>query len=84
MPPRAADRRGLASREPETLGNPAPFSPGDNRDETIGTLLMAIAWHQAYHVGHTGLLRRLAGSDGAIRWEDGAAPVHPPAIAGEH
>lgn len=58
---------GLAALDPDTLGNPAPFSPGNNPDETIGTLLMTIAWHQAYHVGQTGLLRRLAGREGAIR-----------------
>jgi DinB superfamily len=58
---------GLAALDPDTLGNPAPFSPGNDPAETIGTLLMTIAWHQAYHVGQTGLLRRLAGKEGAIR-----------------
>ena len=58
---------GLAALDPDTLGMSPPFSPSDNPDETIGTLLMTIAWHQAYHVGQTGLLRRLAGKEGAIR-----------------
>lgn len=58
---------GLAALDPDTLGRPAPFSPGNDPAETIGTLLMTIAWHQAYHVGQTGLLRRLAGKEGAIR-----------------
>ena len=57
----------LAALEQETLGNPAAFSPGDKSDETIGTLLMTIAWHQAYHVGQTRLLRHLQGREGAIR-----------------
>ena len=58
---------GLAALDPDALGKPAPFSPGNDPGETIGTLLMTIAWHQAYHVGQTGLLRRLAGKEGAIR-----------------
>ena len=58
---------GLAALDPDTLGRPAPFSPGGNPQETIGTLLMTIAWHQAYHVGQTGLLRRIVGKEGAIR-----------------
>ena len=57
---------GLAALDPDALGRPAPFSPGGDPNETIGTLLMTIAWHQAYHVGQTGLLRRLAGKTGAI------------------
>ena len=57
---------GLAALGGDALGRPAPFSPGGDPNETIGTLLMTIAWHQAYHVGQTGLLRRLAGKKGAI------------------
>ena len=58
---------GLAALDTDALGRPAPFSPGGDPNETIGTLLMTIAWHQAYHVGQTGLLRRLAGKKGAIQ-----------------
>jgi uncharacterized damage-inducible protein DinB len=45
----------------------APFSPGDNPDETLGSLLALIAFHQAYHVGQLGLGRRAAGAAPAIR-----------------
>lgn len=58
---------GLASLAPESLGEPAPFSPTGNPNETVGSLLTTVAWHQAYHVGQTGILRRIAGKDGAIR-----------------
>jgi hypothetical protein len=58
---------GLAALDPETLEMPAPFSPGGDPTETIGSLLTTISWHQAYHVGQTGLLRRAAGRDGALR-----------------
>ena len=58
---------GLAALSPDALGEPAPFSPTGNPDETVGSLLATVAWHQAYHVGQTGLLRRIAGKEGAIR-----------------
>ena len=57
---------GLAALDPATLGSPAPFSPSGDANETIGTLLATIAWHQAYHVGQAGLLRRIAGKGGVI------------------
>ena len=57
---------GLASLSPETLDSPAPFSPSKNPDETVRSLLALILFHQAYHAGQTGLLRRLAGKKGAI------------------
>ena len=50
----------------ETLAAPAPFSPTGNPDETIGSLLAGLVFHETYHAGQTGLLRRLAGHAGAI------------------
>jgi hypothetical protein len=58
---------GLAGLTPERLAAPAPASPNDDPTETIGSLLSTISWHQAYHAGQTGILRRTAGKDGAIR-----------------
>jgi uncharacterized damage-inducible protein DinB len=58
---------GLAALSPETLDAPAPRSPNNDPNETIGSLLSTISWHQAYHAGQTGLLRRVAGHEGAIR-----------------
>jgi uncharacterized damage-inducible protein DinB len=58
---------GLASLTPETLDRPAPHSPGNNPDETVRSLLAVTLFHQAYHAGQTGLLRRIAGKEGAIR-----------------
>jgi Uncharacterized protein conserved in bacteria len=57
---------GLTGLDPETLGDPAPFSPTGNADETIGSLLSTIAFHQSYHVGQIGLLRRIIGKPGVI------------------
>jgi uncharacterized damage-inducible protein DinB len=57
---------GLGSLTPEQLDAPAPFSPTQNPNETVRSLLSIVAFHQAYHVGQTGVLRRIAGKPGAI------------------
>jgi hypothetical protein len=58
---------GLAGLTADALAAPAPISPTNNPNETIGSLLSTISWHQAYHCGQTGILRRTAGREGAIR-----------------
>ena len=44
----------------------APFSPTSRENETIGTFIAGFAFHEAYHVGQTGVLRRAIGKPGAI------------------
>ncbi len=51
---------GLANLASETLDAPAPFSPSGNENETVRSLLTTIFFHQAYHAGQTGILRRIA------------------------
>jgi uncharacterized damage-inducible protein DinB len=58
---------GLAGLTAEVLAAPAPASPSNEPNETVGSLLSTISWHQAYHCGQTGILRRAAGKEGAIR-----------------
>ena len=58
---------GLESLTPEVLDQPAPFSPTNNPKETVFSLLSGVFFHQAYHGGQTGLLRRMAGKEGALR-----------------
>jgi hypothetical protein len=58
---------GLAGLTAEVLAAPAPASPSNDPNETVGSLLSTISWHQAYHCGQTGILRRVAGKEGAIR-----------------
>lgn len=58
---------GLAALTPEAIQAPAPFSPRKKADETVGSLLTLIAFHQAYHTGQVGILRRLLGKEGAIK-----------------
>ena len=56
----------LRGSSPEQLSTAAPFSPTGNPQETLGTLLASIAFHEAYHLGQTGLSRRLLGKPGAL------------------
>lgn len=56
---------GLANLTPEILDQPAP-GPDPNRTETVRSLLNTINFHQAYHAGQAGVLRRIAGKEGAI------------------
>jgi hypothetical protein len=58
---------GLEGLTPEVLDQPAPWSPTNNPKETVRSLLTDVSFHQAYHAGQTGLLRRMAGKEGAMR-----------------
>jgi uncharacterized damage-inducible protein DinB len=57
---------GLAGLTAEALDRPAPHSPGNNPHETVRSLLSLTFFHQSYHAGQAGLLRRIAGKEGAI------------------
>ena len=50
----------------DDLAAPAPISPRNSSDETIGSLLSLFAFHQVYHVGQTGILRRTIGKPGVL------------------
>jgi uncharacterized damage-inducible protein DinB len=50
---------------PEQLAAKAPMSPTGNPEETIGSLLTVFGFHDAYHAGQTGLLRRIVGQQPA-------------------
>ena len=58
---------GLAGLDAEALDRKAPFSPSKDPNETVRSLLSVVNFHQAYHTGQAGLLRRIAGKEGAIR-----------------
>lgn len=51
----------------EQLAAPAPFSPGNDETETIGSLLAGLSFHESYHCGQLGLLRRLLDREGFIK-----------------
>ena len=46
---------------PERAQEKAPFSPVNNPDETVGSLLATLAFHEIYHLGQIGMLRRMVG-----------------------
>ena len=50
----------------ERLDDLTTISPGKNPEETIGSLVAGLAFHEAYHVGQTGILRRLIGREGIL------------------
>jgi uncharacterized damage-inducible protein DinB len=57
---------GLATLTVEALDKPTPSSPDNDPNETVRSLLNKICFHQAYHAGQTGMLRRIAGKERAI------------------
>jgi hypothetical protein len=58
---------GLATLTPEALERPMPGPDSKGElTETMRSLLGTILFHQAYHAGQTGVLRRIAGKPGAI------------------
>ena len=57
---------GIASLTEEDLAKPAPFSPGGGQD-TFASLLTKSTVHEGYHLGQTGILRRVIGKEGAIK-----------------
>jgi uncharacterized damage-inducible protein DinB len=57
---------GLETLTEEDLAKPAPFNPGP-QPQTLGSLLSVITLHDAYHLGQTGILRKVCGKEGAIR-----------------
>ncbi len=57
---------GLASMSSEALDRRAPFSPFNDPNETMRSLIGFFLYHQAYHSGQTGVLRRVAGKAGAM------------------
>ncbi len=59
--------KGLQAMGPEQFAAKAPFSPMNDENETVGSLLAGLLFHEAYHVGQTGVLRRLTGQEGALK-----------------
>jgi hypothetical protein len=60
-------KAGLAGLTEARLGEKAPFSPGNNPEETVGSLLAGLVFHEGYHCGQLGVLRRMAGEDGVVK-----------------
>lgn len=61
-----AIKAGLNKLHAVRLDQPAKRNQSDESNETIRERITGVLFHQTYHVGQTGLLRRLIGKDGAI------------------
>jgi uncharacterized damage-inducible protein DinB len=57
---------GLAALSEARLAESVPLSPTNDPNETMGSLLATVLFHQAYHSGQLGTLRRIVGKAGAI------------------
>jgi hypothetical protein len=58
---------GLATLTPEALERPMPGPDSKGElTETVRSLLATILFHQTYHAGQMGVLRRIVGKPGAI------------------
>jgi hypothetical protein len=57
----------LEEATPARLAARVARSPFGRGEETVGSLLAGLVFHEAYHVGQTGLQRRLLGKEGWIR-----------------
>ena len=57
---------GLGGLTQEALDARAPFSPTNDPNETVRSLISTVLFHQSYHAGQLGVLRRIAGKPGAI------------------
>ncbi len=58
---------GLAALPAQRLEERVAQSPTGNPNESLGSLLATVMFHQAYHAGQLGILRRIVGKPGAIR-----------------
>lgn len=58
---------GLGTLTPEAMERPMPGPDSKGElTETVRSLLSIILFHQTYHAGQTGMLRRIIGKPGAI------------------
>jgi uncharacterized damage-inducible protein DinB len=59
--------KGIQSLTPEKLRQPASLLPGEEPKDTIGSILATVLWHEAYHAGQLGIIRRTVGKPGKIK-----------------
>ena len=58
---------GLESLTDEFLAREAPAFPGGDSRDNMGALMTGLVFHEAYHAGQLGVLRRVSGQEGAIK-----------------
>jgi hypothetical protein len=60
-------RAGLASITPEQLVAPMPADKNPFGVDSMGDMIAVFSFHDGYHVGQLGVLRRLCGKPGAVK-----------------
>ena len=59
-------RAGIAALTPEALAAPLPADKNPFNLDSVSEMLSAFNFHEAYHAGQTGILRRVLGKEGVI------------------
>jgi hypothetical protein len=59
--------RAIGGMSDELLAGKPPRNLTSDPDETVGSNLATFVFHESYHVGQTGVLRRVAGKQGVIK-----------------
>ena len=59
--------RAIGGMSPDVLASQPPRNMTGDPNETVGSNLATFAFHESYHVGQTGVLRRVAGKLGVIK-----------------
>ena len=57
----------LRSASDEDLAAPLPGGPSRILGECVGDALASLAWHEGYHAGQLGILRRMVGRPGVLK-----------------
>jgi uncharacterized damage-inducible protein DinB len=58
---------GVRSLSADKLLEPASLRPGGDSKDTVGSVLATVFWHEAYHAGQLGIIRRVVGKEGVIK-----------------
>ena len=56
---------GIKSLSADKFNEPATLRP--DRKDTVGSILATVFWHEAYHAGQLGTMRRVIGKEGVIK-----------------
>ncbi len=60
-------KNGIEAMTVEKLTQQTSMVPGKEPNDTIGSVLATILWHEAYHAGQLGIIRRVVGKPGKIK-----------------
>lgn len=63
----------IKSMPPEVLAATPPRKFTGDPNETVGSNFATFVFHECYHVGQTGILRRVAGKPGVVKPPPGPA-----------